>query len=151
MTSTAGSPAEGAEIGTVIPPFVRRTGFANWNRYAAVNDEFVPIHMDDQAGRAAGQPGAFGMGNLQFSYLHNLLRQWLGPEATILAVSCRFRALNTKDMVVTARGRVTGVRQDDDGSTLADLDVWTEDQDGNRLAPGTATVVLPLSWSDSRR
>src|SRR5881398_3196658 len=35
-------------IGTELPVFVRTTGFHNWNRYAAVNDEFVPIHMDDE-------------------------------------------------------------------------------------------------------
>jgi acyl dehydratase len=130
-----------ATVGEEIPPFVRTTGFPNWNRYAAVNDEFVPIHMDDEAGRAAGQPGAFGMGNLQLSYLHSLLRQWLGPDAAILAVSCQFRALNTRDMVVTARGRVLGVHEVD-GRTVADLEVWTEDQHGRRLAPGTARVAL---------
>jgi acyl dehydratase len=138
MTSTVDLPAEGTEI----PPFSRHTGFENWNRYAAVNDEFVPIHMDDRAGRAAGQPGAFGMGNLQFAYLHNLLRQWMGPEGAILAVNCQFRALNTRDTVVTARGRVTGSRRADDGGVLVDLEVWTEDDEGRRLAPGTAQVRL---------
>ena len=129
-------------VGEEIPAFVRRTGFENWNRYAAVNDEFVPIHMDDEAGRAAGQPGAFGMGNLQFAYLHAMLRQWLGADATIVKASCSFRALNLKDMTVTARGVVTAIREDGDGRTLADLDVWTESEDGRKLAPGTATVVL---------
>lgn len=136
-TSTGGVPSVGEEI----PTFVRMTGFANWNRYAAVNDEFVGIHMDDEAGRAAGQPGAFGMGNLQFSYLHNVLRQWLGPGGAILKLSCQFRALNTKDMVVTARGRVVRVERGD-GRVFVDLDVWTEDQDGRTLAPGAARVAL---------
>ncbi len=62
-------------VGTEIPVFQRATGLQNWNRYAAVNDEFVDIHMDDEAGRAAGFPTAFGMGNLQWSYLHSMLRQ----------------------------------------------------------------------------
>ncbi|NKQ51603.1 hypothetical protein HFP15_01765 [Amycolatopsis sp. K13G38] len=128
-------------VGDEIPPFTRKTGFANWNRYAAVNDEFIPIHMDDEAGRAAGQPGAFGMGNLQLSYLHTVLRDWIGPEGTILRVGCEFRALNTRDMVVTARGLVTGVSRED-GRTVVDLDVWTEAEDGTRLAPGTARVAL---------
>lgn len=139
MTTT--STCEVPSVGEEIPTFVRETGFANWNRYAAVNDEFVGIHMDDEAGRAAGQPGAFGMGNLQFSYLHNLLRQWLGPDGAILKLSCQFRALNTKDMVVTARGRVVRVERVD-GRVIVDLDVWTEDQDGRTLAPGAARVAL---------
>jgi acyl dehydratase len=128
-------------VGDTLSPFQRVTGFHNWNRYAAVNDEFVPIHMDDEAGRAAGYPTAFGMGNLQWSYLHNVIRGWLGPDDEIVALSCQFRGANTKDMTVTARGVVTAVRMED-GRRLADLEVWTEDQDGKKLAPGTATVAL---------
>ncbi|WP_328912193.1 MULTISPECIES: MaoC/PaaZ C-terminal domain-containing protein [unclassified Streptomyces] len=127
-------------VGQAIPVFTRTTGFANWNRYAAVNDEFVPIHMDDEAGRAAGYATAFGMGNLQWAYLHNVLREWL-PGARIVRLACQFRSPNTKGMVVTAKGTVTAVR-DADGGREVDVEVWTEDQDGNRLAPGTATLLL---------
>lgn len=126
--------------GQEIPPFTRQTGLHNWNRFAAVNDEFVSYHMDDAAGRAAGYDGAFGMGNLQWAYLHCLLRQWLGPRGRVLAVSCQFRAPDTGG-TLTSRGVVREVRTRD-GRLLADLDVWTEDKDGTRLAPGTATVEV---------
>ena len=128
--------------GDELPPFTRVTGLDNWNRYAAVNDEFVPIHMDDAAGQEAGYPTAFGMGNLQLAYLHNLVRDWLGDDGVIVSLSCQFRAANTRGMTVTARGVVTAVREAD-GRRLADLDVWTEDGEGRKLAPGTATVELP--------
>ena len=130
-----------AQVGDELPPFARTTGFANWNRYAAVNDEFVPIHMDDEAGREAGYPTAFGMGNLQWAYLHNLVRDWLGDDGAILSLKCQFRAPNTKGMTVTARGVVSAVRAED-GQRIADLQIWTEDDQGNKLAPGSATVRL---------
>ena len=41
------------KVGDAMPNWSRQTSFMNWNRYAAVNDEFVPFHMDDEAGRAA--------------------------------------------------------------------------------------------------
>jgi acyl dehydratase len=129
-------------VGDELAPFTRQTGFANWNRYAAVNDEFVPIHMDDEAGRAAGYPTAFGMGNLQWAYLHNALRGWIGENGRIVSLRCQFRGANTKGMTVTARGVVRDVRETG-GTVTATLDVWTEDQDGTRLAPGTAVVELP--------
>jgi acyl dehydratase len=128
-------------VGDELPPFVRTTGFENWNRYAAVNDEFVPIHMDDEAGRAAGYPTAFGMGNLQWAYLHNLVRDWLGGDGTIVSVACQFRAPNTRGMTVTARGVITAVHEEN-GRRLADLDIWTEDDQGRKLAPGSAVVEL---------
>lgn len=129
------------EVGQELPPFVRETGFPVWNRFAAVNDEFVPIHMDDEAGRAAGMPGAFGMGNLQWAYLHNVVRDWLGDDGTILTMQCQFRAVNNKGQTVTARGKVAAVREEADGIHV-DLDVWTEDQDGSQLAPGRCSVLL---------
>jgi hypothetical protein len=127
--------------GQELPTFQRATGLHNWNRYAAVNDEFVDIHMDDEAGRAAGYSSAFGMGNLQVSFLHNLLRQWMGDDGRIVRFACQFRSANVKGMTCTAHGRITAVRHEG-GETLVDLDIWTDNQDGQRLAPGTATVAF---------
>lgn len=127
-------------VGTVIGPFVRETGLANWNRYAAVNYEFVPIHMDDDAGRAAGMGAAFGMGNLQISYLHALLREWMGEAGRVNKLQVQFRKPNTKG-TVTASGVVTAVTPSGNDSVV-ELDVWTENADGSKMAPGTATVTL---------
>jgi acyl dehydratase len=132
------------EVGQEIPAFVRETGLENWNRYAAVNDEFVGIHMDDAAGQAAGYPTAFGMGNLQWSYLHNLVREWAGERGKIERLSCQFRGPNVKGQTVTARGRVIAVRPGPE-RTEVDLEVWTTDQEGNQLAPGNATVSFPTA------
>ena len=133
-------------VGDLLPTLERSPGFDHWNRYAAVNDEFVPIHMDDDAGRAAGYPTAFGMGNLQWSYLHNLLRSWVGDAGRIISVSCQFRAPNVKGQTITGRGRVTEFR-DEAGERIVDLEVWTEDQTGAQLAPGHASVAFPLPLS----
>ena len=130
------------EVGAELPTFTRATGLDTWNRYAAVNDEFVPIHMDDEAGRQAGYATAFGMGNLLFSYLHNAVREWLGDDGEILEMACQFRAPNLKGQVVSVRGRVTAVDHEAD-RTVAQLEIWTEDQDGSRLSPGRAKVACP--------
>jgi len=130
-----------AQAGDTLPTFVRETGLDNWNRYAAVNYEFVPIHMDDEAGRAAGYPSAFGMGNLQWAYLHNLLRAWLGDAGRIRKVGVQYRGANVKGQTVTAQGVVTAVRDAPTGRTL-ELEVWTETQTSEKLARGQATVVL---------
>jgi len=137
-------------VGDEIPTFERMSGFHAWNRFAAVNDEFVPIHMDDEAGRQAGYPGAFGMGNLQFSYLNAVLRNWIGDDGRIVSVSCQFRAPNLRGLRTIARGRVTAVKQEG-SETIVDLDVWTETEQGTVLAPGRATVALPSSRRPSSR
>ena len=138
MTQTASELTVGAEI----PVFQRATGLQNWNRYAAVNDEFVDFHMDDEAGRAAGFPTAFGMGNLQWSYLHSLLRSWIGDDGRIVRLSCQFRSPNIRNQVVSAHGKITAIR-DEGPETVVDLDVWTENDSGQAMAPGSATVAIP--------
>ena len=92
---------EDIEVGYEIPKWTRKTDFMHWNRYAAVNDEFVYIHMDDEAGRAgANEQGAFGMGNLRFAYLHNMLRDWAGDEAWVKTVGLQYRAINQKNDIL---------------------------------------------------
>ncbi len=66
---------------------------------------------------------------------------WLNERGRILRMQCRFRAVNNKGQQVTARGRVTSVERQTDG-LVVELDVWTEDQDGNQLAPGNCTVLI---------
>lgn len=134
---------EDVEVGQEIPAFERKTDFMNWNRYAAVNDEFVHIHMDDEAGRRGGnEPGAFGMGNLRFAYLLNMLRAWAGDEADIRELGVQFRAINQKGDVLTCTGAIAEKRVED-GERLVVLDVDVVNQDGRGTCPGRAVVALP--------
>lgn len=129
------------QVGQEIPPFSRTTDLMNWNRFAAVNDEFVNFHMDDTAATGMGLPGAVGMGSLQAAYLHNLLRGWIGPNGRILRLGIQHRAMNLRGDQLTCRGRVTGIREEN-GARLVDLEVWVEKGDGSVIAPGRATVEL---------
>jgi acyl dehydratase len=131
------------EEGQEIPPFVRQTDLMHWNRYAAVNDEFVYIHMDPDYAKSIGQPDVFGMGNLRLAYLHNMLRNWIGEMGEIARVGCQYRALNLRQDVLTARGRITR-KYMDKHEYLVDLDIWVENQQGENTCPGTATIRLPV-------
>jgi len=82
------------------------------------------------------------MGNLQWSYLHALLREWIGEEGRIIRLGCQFRSPNTKGQIVTAHGKITAIREEG-GETIVDLEIWTDNDSGKVMAPGTATVALP--------
>jgi acyl dehydratase len=133
---------EDVELGQEIPVFTRETDFMNWNRYAAVNEEFVYIHMDDEAGKAAGQGAAFGMGNLRWAYVLNALRAWIGDEAEVRELSLQFRAVNHKHDVLRTSGVVTEKKQEN-GENLVVLEVNVLNQKDEKTAPGVAVVVLP--------
>jgi acyl dehydratase len=134
---------EDIKTGDTIPAWSRKTDFMNWNRYAAVNDEFIYIHMDDAAGRAAAnEQGAFGMGNLRFGYILNALRDWLGDETEIRELHCEFRAINQKNDVLTVVGTVKE-KKVEAGENRVYLDIDVVNQTGVKTTPGYAIVVLP--------
>lgn len=143
---TASPDFDAIAIGDRLPPFERTTHFQEWNRYAAVNDEFIAIHMDDEAGHAAGNDaGAFGMGNLRLAYLINMLRAWIGPDGEVVSLRAKYRQMNQKGDHLCATGQVTG-KELVDGRALVHLALDVVDQDGNSTTPGEATVALAGRW-----
>jgi len=134
---------EDLSVGDEMPAWSRQTDFMHWNRYAAVNDEFVPFHMDDEAGRKAGnKEGAFGMGNLRYAYLANALRDWIGDEAEVREIGCQYRAINQKHDTLTVVGKVVekGVVG---GENQIKLTTNVMNQLGEATCPGHAVIVLP--------
>lgn len=134
---------EDVNVGDDMPAWSRQTDFMHWNRYAAVNDEFVPFHMDDEAGRRAGnKEGAFGMGNLRYAYLVNALRDWIGDEAEIREIGCQYRAINQKNDTLTVVAKVVE-KETVDGEHRVKLTANVTNQAGEATCPGHAVVVLP--------
>jgi acyl dehydratase len=135
---------ERVAIGVELPSFRRATDLENWNRFAAVNDEYSLPHMDDQGGQRAGFSTAIGMGYLQWSYLHNVLRGWLGNRGRIVRAGCQFRAPNLRGQTITARAIVTRITEEA-GGDLVELELWVENEDSVRLCQGSALVRLARS------
>jgi acyl dehydratase len=127
-------------VGDDLPAFTRTVDFAHWNRYAAVNDEFIDVHMSTEAAQAAGQPDVFGMGNLRVAYAHNVLWDWLDGRGDIAAFACQFRALNFRGDTLTAHARVTA-KGEHGGLATLELEVGVRNQDGAETMPGTAQLV----------
>lgn len=119
-------------------PFARLVHAADldtWNRYAAVNDEFVAFHMDDAAARAIGFPAAFGMGNLLVAYAHEAVLGRLATGDVLEELELRFHqpAQRRTTVTVTATtGAATGAR--------LELALSVDDEAGRHLASGSARV-----------
>ncbi len=133
---------EDIELRQEIPAFQRTTDLQHWNRFAAVNDEFEYVHMDAESAKARGDKDAFAMGHLRFSYLHDLLRSWIGDSGIIRRVACQYRGIQYKGDTVTCRG-VVARKYVKEGERSVDLELRVENQRGEILSRGEATVALP--------
>jgi len=131
------------EPGVTLPGFTRVTDLPHWNRYAAVNDEFIDVHMSVDAARAAGQPDIFGMGNLRVGYQHAALHRWIAGRGDIASFSCQFRALNFPGDELTVWGSVVDNTVRDD-LALSVLELGVRNQKDEETTPAKAEVV----WFD---
>jgi acyl dehydratase len=133
--------ARGVRVGDELPPLAKGPiTRETLKAYAAASGDPNPMHTDDDFARSAGYPGVFAHGMLSMGYLAEFLVQSGGP-ASVRKMRARFAKLTWPGDVITCRGIVTAVR-DEDAARVIDCELWTEDQKGERKVVGTATLAL---------
>jgi acyl dehydratase len=110
-------------------------------RYAGASGDFNPIHQDDEFARAAGMGGVFAHGMLSMGFVGQLVTDWAGA-GQVRKLGVRFAGLVRLKDTITCRGHVLAKSSKDDVN-LVDLEVWAENQKGERVVTGKATVALP--------
>src|SRR5438128_145742 len=109
-------------------------------RCAGAAGDCRPLHQDDECGRAAGMGGGFAHGMLSLGFVAQASTDWAGA-GTVRKLGVRFAALVRVKDVVTCRGRVLAKSSKDDVN-LVELEVWAENQRGEKVVTGRATVAL---------
>jgi acyl dehydratase len=125
------------EAGQEVPEQVKHPTTRQLVQYAGASGDFYEIHYDQDYARSTGLPGVILHGLLKAGYLAQLVTSWAGPKARLKTFEVSYRGLDLPGRPCRCRGRVTSVN----GNT-ADLDIWTEDPDGNKTTLGKATVEL---------
>jgi acyl dehydratase len=136
---------EDVAIGQEMPPLVKPPiQQIQLTRYAGASGDFNPIHQDEAFARAAGMGGVFAHGMLSMGFVAQSVTDWAGV-GTVRALGVRFAALVRLGDVITCRGRVVSTRpaKDSSGEHLVDLECWAENQKGEKVVTGHATVALP--------
>jgi len=136
---------EDVTAGDELPPLVKGpVQQIQLTRYAGASGDFNPIHQDDEFARAAGMGGVFAHGMLSMGFVAQAVTDWAGA-GRVRKIGVRFAGLVRLKDTVTCRGRVTGTSQKD-GLNLVELDVWAENQKGEKVVTGKATVSLPARF-----
>ncbi len=128
------------EIGAEVPALVRgpitRTQLA---LFAGASGDHNPIHLDDAEAQAGGLPGVIVHGMLMMGILGQMLTAWV-PQSKVAQFSNRFAAMAVPGDTITCNGVVTGKREED-GRQLVDIAIKAENQKGDVLLKGVATLV----------
>jgi acyl dehydratase len=133
---------EDIDVGTELPALAKGPiQQVQLTRYAGASGDFNPIHQDEEFARAAGMGGVFAHGMLTMGFVAQALTDWAGA-GTVRRLGVRFTGLVRLKDTLTCRGRVLA-RSSKDDVHLVDLEVWAENQRGEKVVTGKATVALP--------
>jgi acyl dehydratase len=134
--------AEDVNVGQPLPDLVKGPiQQIQLTRYAGASGDFNPIHQDDEFAKAAGMGGVFGHGMLTMGFVAQSVTDWAGA-GSVRKIGVRFQGLvRLKDMI-TCKGRVLA-KSSKDGTHLVELELWAENQKGEKVVTGKATVALP--------
>jgi acyl dehydratase len=133
--------------GETIPLLEKHVTQEQISAYAEVSGDHNPIHVDAEAARAVGLDGTIAHGMLSMAFLGQLLTDWLptsqvptGLPAWVARLRARFYGMVRPGDTLTCRG-VLGERSGE----RQRLEVWIDNQHGERICAGDADVVLGAS------
>jgi|SRR5579875_4059098 acyl dehydratase len=132
---------ESIEVGESLGPreiFLAKDRSRSYALMAGMNS---PRFTDDEGARKEGLPGMIVPGNMSSGLLGKLVADWAKTVGGRLArMGVTYRAPVLPDHTITLQGFVT---QTDAAARTADVDIWLENEDSERLVIGTATVKFP--------
>lgn len=107
-------------------------------------------HSDPEAAKADGLQRTIASGQNQMAFVHELLEKNFGDSWVYGGrISLRYIRPVYEQDVLTPTGVVTDVVTEEDGSPRVLLDIWCENQNGDKTSAGTASIAQPVatrSW-----
>ena len=138
---------EDVQVGADIPALVKGPiQQIQLTRYAGASHDFNPIHQDEEFARAAGMGGVFAHGMLTMGFVAQSVTDWAGA-GSVKKIGVRFAGLVRLKDVVTCKGRVLD-KSSKDGVHTVELEVWAENQKGEKVVTGRATVAVGTRQPD---
>jgi acyl dehydratase len=128
----------GQQLPPLAKPPVSKTQIL---RYAGASGDDNLIHTDVETARERGLDGVIAHGMLSMGFLGHYLTHLAGAGAT-RRLSVRFVGMVRLGDALTCCGTVDSTTPQQDGSLLAILEIWAENQHGERVTVGDAEVLL---------
>ncbi len=129
--------------GDALPELKKKPSLTQLVKFAAGNGDFNPLHHDFKYFACEYLGSVLVQGHYRYAALGELVQTWLGHNqgGRIKMITCQHRGMDFPDADITCKGTV-GRKYEENGEKLADLTIWTEDNDGKQNSPGNATIVF---------
>lgn len=128
-------------VGDELEPLSKTLDRAQLVKYAAGSGDFNPLHFDPDFPQARDIGDNIVHGRLKYAALGQLVSDWLDHRGFVRRISASYLGMDRRGETFTCRGRVSDVREED-GRMVVELELWTENSEGQRTTDGGAEVVL---------
>jgi acyl dehydratase len=133
---------EDVDEGDEIPSLQKNCSTQQLVMWAGASGDFYQIHYDINFAKSTGLDNIIVHGALKNAFIGQLLHDWVRPSGFVQEFGCQYRGMDLPDQDMVCRGVVTKKYQEGD-RRYVELDVWTENPQGQKTTPGTARVMLP--------
>ena len=127
--------------GDAIPVLKKKPGVTQLVKYAAGGGDFNPLHHDFAFPQSKALGSIIVHGRFKYAALGELVSNWLGHNGRIQKIACQYRGMDKPDQPIRCRGTVKR-KWEEGGQKLAQVEIWTENAEGQKTTPGEATVVF---------
>jgi acyl dehydratase len=135
---------EDVAVGDELPSVVQIPTYMDLVVYAGASRDFFEIHHDRDAARAAGHPDVIVQGSLKGAWVGQVATCWMGRHGRLRRFEIQYRGVDVPGRIATGRGLVRRTWVDEaSGEGRAELELWLENEAGERTVRGSAIVALP--------
>ena len=106
-------------------------------RWAGASGDYNPIHYDKDFALSRGLTGVVMHGQLGTAFLCQLLSDWYGADGELKNIKVSYKGFNYPGDTLKCRGIIKSVE-----GNLVTLDIWIENQKGEKTTTGTAIVEV---------
>lgn len=133
---------EDVEVGQEVPTLVKHPTHIQMLMWGGAVDDYNPMHADSEIATQAGYPEPIVFGPLIWSFLTQMVTDWIGVEGWLSKISVRHNVPAYAGKDVTCRGSVTK-KYVKDGEHYVELQLQADYEQQEQGTVGVATVILP--------
>jgi hypothetical protein len=126
------------KVGDELPPLVKGRCTRSSSRATRGLRRLQPDPPGPRVRQGGGMNDVFAHGMLSMGFVGQLVTDWAGA-GNVRKLGVRFAGIVRLKDTITCRGRVLAKS----GKDLVDLEIWAENQRGEKVVTGKATVAIP--------